>query len=251
MDEDAPASGGKLSDKIQSMKDDIISREVRDSLGKAFKKLSGNVAIEVYTQAGTNDPFNETAVSFMKALPELNDKINVIFFRLKDEQAKKRGVKRSPTILIAPDRYNIRYTGSPTGEEAASFVLALMMASTGKTYLSGDSLKRLEKLKEKRHVRVFVSPTCPYCPQQVIYAVSAAVAKKEFISAEVIEIYENQDLAEKYGAMSVPTTYIGENLLSAGLQPEDSFIESIVEGKPVEYVMPVGREEMRDYDIVT
>jgi thioredoxin reductase (NADPH) len=232
------------------MKDQIISEDVRNSLKKTFKQLVETVAVEVYTQAGMNDQFNDSTVSFMKALPELTDKISVNFFSLKDEQAIRRGVKRSPTILIGPDQYNIRYTGSPAGEEAASFILAVIMASTGKTYLSGDSYKRLERLKEKRHVRVFVSPTCPYCPQQVIYAVSAAVEKKEFISAEVIEIYENLDLAKKYGAMSVPTTYIGEALLSAGLQPEDSFIESIVEGKPVEYVMPVGREEMRDYDIV-
>ncbi|MBI5664660.1 MAG: thioredoxin-disulfide reductase [Nitrospirae bacterium] len=232
------------------MKEQIISEDVRNSLRKAFKQLGGTVAIEVYTQTGINDLFNDTTVSFMKALPELTDKIKVGFFSLKDEQAKRRGVKRSPTILIGPDKYNIRYTGSPAGEEAASFILAVIMASTGKTYLSGDSRKRLERLKEKRHVRVFVSPTCPYCPQQVIYAVSAAVEKNEFISVEVIEIYENPDLAEKYGAMSVPTTYIGENLLSAGLQPEDPFIESIVEGKPVEFVMPIGREEMRDYDIV-
>ena len=232
------------------MKDELISKEVRTSLKKAFMHLIEPVAIEVYTQAGVNDSFNETAVSFTKALPELTDKIKVQFHRLGDKDAQQRSVERSPTILIAPDKFNIRYTGSPSGEEAASFILAIMMASTGKTHLSGDSRKRLERLKEKRHIRVFVSPTCPYCPQQVIFAVSAAVEKKDLVSVEAIEIFENPDLAEKYRAMSVPTTYMGEDLLSAGLQPEDSFIESLVEGRPVEYVMPLGREDMRDYDIV-
>jgi len=83
-----------------------------------------------------------------------------------------------------------------------------------------------------------------------MYAVSAVIEKKDLISAEVVEIYENIDLAEKYGAMSVPKTFVGETLIAPGLQPEDSFIESLIEGKPVEYVTPVGRDELRDYDIV-
>jgi thioredoxin reductase (NADPH) len=34
------------------------------------------------------------------------------------------------------------------------------------------------------------------------------------------------------------------------LQTEEYFAESLIKGKPVEYVMPAGREELRDYDIV-
>lgn len=232
------------------MKEELITEDIKNSLRETFKQLKDTVLIEVYTQAGVNEPFNEAAVSLLKVMPELTDKIKVSFYKLRDEYAKKSGVERSPTILIAPDKYNIRYTGAPAGEEAGSFVLALIMASTGRTFISDDSRKRLERLKEKRHVRVFVSPTCPYCPQQVLYMVSAVIAKKDLISAEVIEIYENMDLAEKYAAMSVPKTFIGETLIASGVQPEDYFIESVVEGKPVEYVMPAGRQELKDYDIV-
>ena len=74
--------------------------------------------------------------------------------------------------------------------------------------------------------------------------------RKGLVSAEVIEINENRDLAEKYSAMSVPRTFVGETLVSQGLQAEEYFAESLIEGKPVEYVMPSGREELRDYDIV-
>ncbi len=50
--------------------------------------------------------------------------------------------------------------------------------------------------------------------------------------------------------MAVPRTFVGDTLISAGVQPEEVFIESVIEGKPVEYVMPAGREELKDYDIV-
>jgi len=81
-------------------------------------------------------------------------------------------------------------------------------------------------------------------------ATSTAIEKKDLVSAEVIEIYENKDLAEKYAAMAVPKTFVGETLVSSGLQPEDFFVESLIEEKAVEYVMPEGREELKDYDIV-
>jgi hypothetical protein len=138
------------SDKIIIMKDEFISDDVKSSLKKAFKQLGDTVTIEVYTQMGTNDPFNEATVSLAKAMSGLSDKLRVSFYNLREEQAKKRRVKRSPTVLIAPDKYAIRYTGSPTGEEAASFVLSLIMASTGRTYLTDDSRKRLERLTGKR-----------------------------------------------------------------------------------------------------
>ncbi len=232
------------------MAEELITEDIKNSLRGTFKQLKDTVLIEVYTQAGMNETFNEAAISLIKVMPELSDKIKAGFYKLRDEKAKKQNIQRSPTVLIAPDKYNIRYTGAPAGEEASSFVISLLMVSTNKTILSNDSRKRLERLKEKRHVRIFVSPTCPYCPQQVLHAVSAAIEKKDLISVEVIEIYENIDLAEKYAAMSVPKTFIGETLIASGLQSEDYFIESIVEGMPVEYVMPTGREELKDYDIV-
>jgi len=70
-----------------------------------------------------------------------------------------------------------------------------MMASSGLTVLSEEAVKRLAGLQEKRDIQVFVSPTCPYCPEQVLAAFSAAIVRPDLISAEAIEIYENHDLA--------------------------------------------------------
>ncbi|MBI4689934.1 MAG: thioredoxin-disulfide reductase [Nitrospirae bacterium] len=232
------------------MEKELITEDIREILREAFKQLDDVVAIEVYTKIGMNDMFNDIAVDLFRTMSELTDKIKVSFYKIGDENSRKHNVLRSPTIIIAPDKYDIRYTGAPVGEEGRSIVMSIIMASTSQTLLADDSKKRLERLKEKRHVRVFVSPTCPYCPQQVLYAVSSAIDKKGLISAEVIEIYENKDLAEKYAAMSVPKTFVGETLVASGLQPEEYFIESLIEGRPVEYVMPAGREELKDYDIV-
>lgn len=232
------------------MRKEIITEDIRKILKDKFKDLKDEVNIEVFTKDGVNDVFNEAAISFIEALSETSGNIKSHFYKIGEEQSEKRNVLRSPTILIAPDKYSIRYTGAPVGEEGRSLVMSIIMVSTGKTIISDDSRKRLKRLKEKRHVRVFISPTCPYCPQQVLYAVCSAIEKKDLISSEAVEIYENKDLAEKYGAMAVPTTYVGETFIAAGLQPEEYFIESLITGNPVEHVMPLEREGLMDYDIV-
>jgi len=232
------------------MEKELITEDIKTILKETFRELKDEVSIEVFTQKGINDDFNEIATGLIRSMSELTDKVKPYFYSIGDEMSKSRGVSRSPTILIAPDKYAVRYTGAPVGEEGSSFIMTLLMMSTGKTLISDDSRQRLKRLKEKRHVRVFVSPTCPYCPQQVLYAVSAAIERKDLVSAEVIEIYENRDLAEKYAAMSVPKTFVGETLTASGLQPEEVFMESLIEGGPVEHVMPTGREELKDYDVV-
>jgi thioredoxin reductase (NADPH) len=103
------------------------------------------------------------------------------------------------------------------------------MASSGKTVLTEEALAKIkDQVREKRDIQVFVSPTCPYCPQQVMSAVSAAIAKPDLISAEIIEIYENQDLAESLGSLAVPQTFINNTFTGAGLQPEPLFMESLL-----------------------
>ncbi len=219
------------------MPDELISDDVKKVIKDTFfKGLTRDVPIEVYTKKGDNDGYNEATSSVIKILAELSDKIKASFHEVGDEQSKKRNVLRSPTVLIAPDRYRIRYTGSPLGEEARSLLVSIMMASGGGGSLKAESLKRIEGLKDNRAVQIFVTPTCPYCPQQVIMAVSAAIASPGLVSAEVVEAYENRDLAEALGSLAVPQTFINGIFTGQGLQPEEIFIEGLISLKEPEYV---------------
>ncbi|OGW46705.1 MAG: hypothetical protein A2X57_00225 [Nitrospirae bacterium GWD2_57_8] len=216
---------------------ELISDDVKKVIQETFfKELKDPVAVEVFTKQGVNDQFNEAAVQIAKVFAELSDKVKVSFHTVGDEQAKKRGVERSPTLLIAPDKYRIRCTGAPLGEEARSFLVGLMMASSGKTIFTPAMTERIRVLKEERLIQVFVSPTCPYCPQQALNAMAAAIAKPEFVSAEIVEIYENQDLAEELGSLAVPQTFINGTFTGAGLQTEEVFVETLVTLKEPEQV---------------
>ena len=37
----------------------------------------------------------------------------------------------------------------------------------------------IKKIDSPRNVKVFVSPTCPYCPQEAVNAVKAAIEKAD------------------------------------------------------------------------
>lgn len=209
---------------------EVIPDDVKKVIQETFlKELKDEVVIEVFTKQGVNDQFNEAAVNLVKTLAGLTDKIKATYGVVGDALSLKWSVTRSPSVLIAPDKYRIRYTGAPLGEEGRSLLVAIMMASTGTGTLSEESLRKIiGRVREQRDIQIFISPTCPYCPQQVLMAFSAALAKPDLISADAVEIYENQDLAEALGSLTVPQTFINKTFTGAGLQPETWFVESLV-----------------------
>jgi thioredoxin reductase (NADPH) len=135
---------------------DDVKQVIRDTF---FKDLKDDVAIEVFTLAGMNDKYNEATVGLIRTLASLSPKLTASFHTVGDAQSAKRGVTRSPTVLIAPDKYRLRYTGAPVGEEGRSLLLAILMASTRAVTLTEQAVQRLTELKDRREIQVYVSPT--------------------------------------------------------------------------------------------
>jgi len=231
--------------------EDLIPDDVKQTIKEAFlEQLKDDVAIEVYTLAGINDKFNGFAVDLVRSLATLSDKIKASFHTVGDAQSQKRGVTRTPTVLIAPDKYRMRFTGAPMGEEGRSLLMAITMASSGMTVLSDPAIKKLADLHEKRAIQVFISPTCPYCPQQVLAAFASSIARPDLIFAEAIEIYENHDLAESLGSLTVPQTFVNTIFTGAGLQPEPAFIETLLTLKEPQMASTQISGEPQDKDLV-
>lgn len=139
---------------------DIIPEDAKKVIrDQFFKDLKDDVAIEVYTLAGMNDQYNEAAVGLIRSLAALSPKIKASFHTVGDPQSIKRSVTRSPSVLIAPDKFRMRFTGAPVGEEGRALLVAILMASTRGVNLSDQAVQRLGELKERREIQVFVSPT--------------------------------------------------------------------------------------------
>jgi thioredoxin reductase (NADPH) len=58
-------------------------------------------------------------------------------------------------------------------------------------------------------------------------ALKAAVARPEMVSLEIIDIQANADLADQYGAHSVPQTFANDVLTALGAQTEELFMASL------------------------
>lgn len=211
-----------------------LPEDSRAHLRELFARMRDEVVLEAYTKEGENEPYNEAMTLFLRDLERLGGRIVVRLYDVDSEQAAARGVTRSPTLLVAPDRYAIRYTGAPLGEEARVLIETIMLASAGSSGLSEISRRVLAELTEPRAVRVFISPTCPYCPGQVTNAFRAALERPGLVGAECVETGENQDLAARYEASALPLTVIDETFRQKGLMPEERFVIELLARETVE-----------------
>lgn len=235
---------------MKPKKEPFISEDSKKILKKELDNLTDPVSILIFTSEEVNKPFNEFSIKLFTELSRISDKILPKFEAIGDELSRKYDITRSPTLLIQPDKYNIRLTGAPAGEEIRTLMATLFMASSGVTALSDASRKRLADLKEKRNIKVFVSLACPYCPLQTAIATAVAIEKAGLVSTEIIEIYENKDLAAKYNAFSVPQVFIDDRLVGLGLQPEEVFVEEVITATPVKTRPVESSAEKKEVDLL-
>lgn len=212
----------------------FLPQDQRDALAEFFKGFAQTVPVHVFTMSGHNDAYADFAVQLVQDMAQLSSKIEV-FIHSNDEVANARyQVTRFPTLLLDPDAFQIRFTGAPAGEEGQVLLHALAMLSARASGLTQSSIALLASLKELRDIKVFVSPTCPYCPGQSINAIRAAVERPDLVRAEIVETAENQDYAEEYAVGSIPHTVYNNALTTVGLEPEHIFIQQLLSLEPVQ-----------------
>ena len=229
---------------------DSAEQEFLNQLTKTFKQLPNDIPLFMFTEKGRDDIFCQTNRQIIRAFRELSSKITFREYTLDHELAKKWNVVHSPTLLIAPESYSIRWLGAPMGEEARTFLETLILVGLGKSNLSEQSQNTIKKIDSSKRVKVFVSATCPYCPQQALNAVRAAIEKPEFISLEIVDIQSRSDLADQYSAHSVPQAFANDILIGQGAQPEEVFILSLLKMEPQTLFIPDSDAELVETDLL-
>ena len=202
-------------------------KAARNELKNLFKDISSKIHILLFADPQKDDPY---ALLIRQIMDLMKDAVPGLLFEeydLKHPLAQKHQVRQSPTLLINPDRFRIKWLGAPVQEESRSFVQMLLMIGGVEGGLSDQSRKIMDAIDGRRRLKLFTSPTCPYCPQQVVNAVKAVIARPDLISIEVIDIQAFPDLAEKYKAFSVPQTFADEILIAKGAQSEELFLMSL------------------------
>lgn len=235
---------------LNNVKSAADEQQFLRQLRETFAQLPNEIPLFLFSDSSRDDVFLQATRQVIRAFRELTPKITMKEYHLNHELAAKWEVSSSPTLLLDPDRYNIRWLGAPMGEEGRSFLEAMMLLGLGRSQISDQSLGVIERIDTPRNIKIFVSPSCPYCPQQVVNGLRAAIEKPDLISLEIIDIQCRPDLAEQYGAHSVPQAFANETLIGQGAQQEEVFMASLETLQVQTIFIPQSTAEEVESDVV-
>jgi glutaredoxin-like protein len=209
----------------------LISQEIANQVKDYFADLTGRVRLIMFTQEFECEFCAETR-QLVEEIARLSDKVEaeVYNFVTDREKANELGVDKIPAIaVIGAQDYGVRFYGIPAGYEFSSLIQAIRTVSAGRPeLLSPEGVQRLARIGSPVHIQVFVTPTCPYCPQAVVLAHQMAVASP-MVRADMVEATEFPHLAIKYQVMGVPRTVINEKTHIEGAAPESLVLAKLEE----------------------
>jgi len=208
----------------------ILKERDRQLVKSKFdKELEGDVRIIVFTQEFECE-YCEVNRELVEELASLSPKIKVEVydFEKDKDRAERWKVDKIPATLIFGEKeYGIRYFGVPSGYEFAALLDDIVDVSRRKSRLPNNIIKELNKINSPVHIKVFVTPTCPYCPRAVRTAHQFAL-ENDNIVADMIESLEFPHLANKYQVMAVPKIVINDVISFEGALPEALFLEQVL-----------------------
>ena len=184
--------------------------------------------------------YSEITQQLLTELKELNDKIDVQVYNVNsDEYSYEIEKNLLPAIIILDSEGNdlgVRFYGIPSGHEFSTLLEDIIAVANMKIdAFNEENMKKLYTIDKKMRIRVFVTPTCPYCPKAVYAAHQVALINHNIIG-EMIEANEFDQLSFEYGVSSVPHTVIEINENGkwikknefVGAYPEQAFVEEIL-----------------------
>ncbi len=228
----------------------MTEQEMMTHLGNALDKMEKPVRICLFAAHDAEDVFGQAARQALRAFRQISSKIRFEEYGPDHQLAKEWQISVFPTMVFQPDSYAIRWNGAPVGEEGRTLVELLFLLGFQNSNLSDQSKKMMAGLDGPRHLKVFVSPTCPYCPQQSVNAVKAAVERPDLVSLEIIDIQANPRIADEYEAHSVPQTFADDVLIGMGAQSEELFIQSMIKYEEQRVFIPDIEAEELETDLV-
>lgn len=188
----------------------LLDKETRIKVQEILENMEDNVQLVLIK--GNND-YSEILEQLLLELTELNDLIDVKVFSADSFDYDTYEVEKDllPAMFILDSEgidYGIRFYGVPGGHEFITLLQDILIVSTKKIMdFSEDNIEKIKTIDKEIRIRVFVTPTCPYCPRAVLAAHQTAVINSNIIG-EMIEANEFEELSVKYDIKSVPHTVI-------------------------------------------
>mgnify|MGYP003574725729 CR=1 FL=1 len=212
----------------------LLSEQDQEHLRNEFAGLEQPVKLIVFSQEFECQYCSETR-QIAEEVADLAYKtsLDVYDFVADKEVVEQFDIDKIPATVVMTDGddgtdYGIRYYGIPSGYEFSSLIHDILMVGGGEAELAEETEQWLADLTEPVHFQVFVTPTCPYCPQAVLMAHRMAMAS-ELVTADMVEANEFPHLSMKYNVMGVPRTVINEDTHVEGAVPEHMLLAKMQE----------------------
>jgi len=208
----------------------LLNEDVQEQVRSQLADLETPVRLLMFTQEFECQYCAETR-QLAQEVAALSDDLEAeIYDFVKDgDVAEEYNVDKIPAVAVVGEQdYGIRFYGIPSGYEFTSLLDAIRSVASRRPELSDETQAYLSELTEPVHMQVFVTPTCPYCPQAVVLAHHMALASP-MVRADMVEAQEFPHLSTKYQVMGVPRTVVNESTHIEGAAPESMVVEKLRE----------------------
>jgi len=210
--------------------DAIKVKFAQEMLGPVKIDLFSQKELDIVLPGRTPCAYCKPTREMLQELSALSDLISLRVHMMEDERetAAEMGVERIPGIVLrGRNEASIKFYGMPGGSEFGAFLDSIVDVSRNEVLFSEASVKSLGKLAEDVRIRVFVTPTCPYCPMMMRAAYQMAMVTPH-VKAEVVEVNEFPDLAKRYNVEAVPLTVIADRVAIPGAVGEKDLVAQVL-----------------------
>ena len=211
---------------LLSSADQQVLRDTLATMTRPVKVVFFTQAIGCETCAEARQIVAElTAASERISVEELNPVLD-------QDRAAQYGIDRAPGLVLLTadgDDSRVRFLGAPSGYDFTALVDAVLLVSGAPGQdLSSATRDRLAGLTAPLDIRVFVTPTCGYCPRAVALANRLASASA-LITATTVQATEFPDLARQSRVSGVPKTVASNGREVLGAVPEAQFVAQLLD----------------------
>ena len=221
----------------------LFSENELNNIKREMSKLKNKVVLKLFTDFKIQEDGSksrrcmscEGTHELLISLEDLsNGKLIIKELSIEEnaDEVKKYGVTRIPAILFVDEQGEeiIRYSAYPTGAEFVPFLNSIQYFSGVRPFYADQILTHLKKIN-KSNLKIFITPTCPYCPATVPVLTLFAIVSKGKIRVEVIDVDLNPDIASKYQVQGVPHTIINEKDHIYGMFSPQDLLDKLTRGE--------------------
>lgn len=207
----------------------ILSDQNRSDVEEVFAEMDEAVTAHVFVDDACE--YCDETIELNEELEELTDKYTVELHEIDSEMAEEWDAGKygnAPvTVITDGEIRGVRYYGIPSGQEFGAYVRDIVAVSTGESGLDEDIKAELAEIEEPVNIKVFVTLTCPHCPQAVETAHKFAIENPN-ITSEMIEAQEFMELSQDFGVRGVPQVNINDDAGQfTGAQPPQQFLQQV------------------------